>query len=136
MGNQTSFDYDYLVHNPMKSDNIYDVDHIGQNLGYDLYDIPLPIKAVKALCSYNVNLSTQAHAVDTFSYTNVIAHRKGKGILGFGSVTRDSWLVHYPTKDIQWTKHQSKLLRTFNFMPMEEHRLLLPETEELFRYKE
>lgn len=136
MGNRTSFDYDYLVHNPMKSDNIYDVDHIGQNLGYDLYDIPLPMKAVKALSLCNIHLSTQAHAVDTFSYINVIAHRKGKGILGFGSVTRDSWLVDYPTKDIQWTKHQSKLVQTFNFIPMEEHRALVLETEELYRYRD
>lgn len=136
MGNQVSFDYDYLVHNPMKSNNIYDVNHIGQNLGYDLYNIPLPMKAVKALNSYNTNVPTQAHAVDTFSYANAIVHRKGKGLLGFGRITKDSWLVDYPTKNSQWTKHQSKQVQTYNYKPMEEHRALLLETEELFRYKD
>ena len=136
MGNRVSFDYDYLVHNPMKSNNIYDVNHIGQNLGYDLYNIPLPMKAVKALNSYNTNVPTQAHAVDTFSYANAIVHRKGKGLLGFGRITKDSWLVDYPTKNSQWTKHQSKQVQTYNYKPMEEHRALLLETEELFRYKD
>ena len=136
MGNRISFDYDYLVHNPMKSNNIYDVNQIGQNLGYDLYDIPLPMKAVKALNSYNVNLPTQAHAVDSFSYANAVVHRKGKGLLGFTNIARDSWLVQYPTKDSQWTKHQGKLVQTYNYKPMEEHRALVPETEELYRYRD
>ncbi len=136
MGNRVSFDYNYLVHNPMKSNNIYDVNNIGQNLGYDLYNIPLPMKAVKALNSYNTNVPTQAHAVDTFSYANAIVHRKGKGLLGFGRITKDSWLVDYPTKNSQWTKHQGKLVQTYNYKPMEEHRALLLETEELYRYKD
>ena len=136
MGNRISFDYDYLVHNPMKSDNIYNVEHLGQNLGYDLYDIPLPMKAVKTLNSYNVNLPTQAHAVDSFSYANAVVHRKGKGLLGFTNIARDSWLIQYPTKDSQWTKHQGKLVQTYNYKPMEEHRALVPETEELYRYRD
>ena len=136
MGNRVSFDYDYLVHNPMKSDNIYEVDRIGQDLGFELYDTPLPIRAVRALSSYNTNVPSLAHAVDSFSYANAVVHRKGKGLLGFTSITRDSWLIDDQTNNSQSTKHQGKLVQTYNYKPMEEHRALVPETEELYRYRD
>ena len=136
MGNRVAFDYGYLVHNPMKSDNIYDVDRLGQNRGFDLYSVPLPMKAVRTLATSNINVPEQAHAVDSFSYANLIVHRKGKGILGFAETTRDSWQVDYLAQDTPETKHQGKLARTFNFKPMEEHRALVPEMEVLYRYRD
>ena len=136
MGNQVAFDYGYLVHNPMKPDNIYGVDYIGQNRGFDLYSVPLPMKAVRTLTTNNINVTEQAHAVDSFSYANLIVHRKGKGILGFVGITRDSWQVDYLSQNAPETKHLGKLVRTFNFKPMEEHRALVPESEELYRYRD
>ena len=136
MGNQVAFDYGYLVHNPMKPDNIYGVDYIGQNRGFDLYSVPLPMKAVRTLTTSNINVPEQAHAVDSFSYANLIVHRKGKGILGFVGITRDSWQVDYLSQNAPETKHLGKLVRTFNFKPMEEHRALVPESEELYRYRD
>ena len=37
MGNKASFEYDYLVNNPKKS-NIYSIDNIGLNLGFEIYN--------------------------------------------------------------------------------------------------
>ncbi|MBR3426428.1 MAG: VCBS repeat-containing protein [Bacteroidales bacterium] len=136
MGNRTSFDYGYLVHNPRKSDNIYDVDHIGQNLGYDLYNIPLHLKAVRTLTRCNIEVPTQAHAVDSFSYVNAIAHRKGKGLLGFRCTIRNSWMVESAEVEFPEAKHQSELVQTFSHKPMGEHRSLVPETETLYRYRD
>ncbi len=136
MGNQVAFDYGYLVNNPMKSDNIYEVDRIGQNRAFDLYSVPLPTKSVRTLTTSNVNVPAQAHAVDSFSYANLIVHRKGKGILGFVGITRDSWQVDCLDQDNPEAKYQSKLVRSFTYKPMEEHRALVPESEELYRYRD
>ena len=136
MGNRVSFDYNYLVHNPMKSDNIYALDNIGQDLGYELYTTPMPTKAVKSLSSYNVNLATQAHEVALFSYANAIIHRKGKGLLGFANTTRDVWQIIPTSKESQNKRHLGKLERTFNFEPMKEHRALVLESEVAYRYKD
>ena len=136
MGNRASFDYEYLIHNPMKNNNIYTINSIGQNLGFELYNTPMPTKAVKSLSSYNVNLATQAHDVALFSYANAIIHRKGKGLLGFANTTRDVWQIIPTSKESQYKRHQSKLERTFNFEPMKEHRALVLESEVAYRYKD
>ena len=136
MGNRVSFDYNYLVHNPMKSDNNYNVDNIGQNLEFELYTIPLPLKAVRTMSSYNINLPTQAQTVDSLSYSNLIVHRKGKGVLGFGGTTRDKWLVIPTSKDSQWEKHQSRIERLFDYLAMKEHRSLVLNSESIYKYSD
>lgn len=136
MGNRVSFDYDYLVHNPMKSDNIYDIDNVGQNLEFELYTTPLPIKAVRTMSSHNVNLPTQAITIDSLSYSNLIVHRKGKGLLGFGGTTRDRWLVIPASKDSQWEKHQSRIERLFDYLAMKEHRSLVLNSESIYKYSD
>ena len=136
MGNRVSFDYNYLVHNPMKSDNNYNVDNIGQNLEFELYTIPLPLKAVRTMSSYNINLPTQAQTVDSLSYSNLIVHRKGKGLLGFGGTTRDKWLVIPTSKDSQWEKHQSRIERLFDYLAMKEHRSLVLNSESIYKYSD
>lgn len=136
MGNRVSFDYNYLVHNPMKSDNNYNVDNIGQNLEFELYTIPLPLKAVRTMSSYNINLPTQAQTVDSLSYSNLIVHRKGKGLLGFEGTTRDRWLVFLNNRDSHQEKHQSKIERLFDHLAMKEHRSLVLNSESIYKYSD
>lgn len=135
MGNRVSFDYNYLVHNPMKSDNNYNVDNIGQNLEFELYNTPLPIKAVRTMSSQNIYLPTQAITIDSLSYSNIIVHRKGKGLLGFGGTTHNRWLVIPSSKNSQWVKHQNKMESFFDYLSMKEHRSLVLDSVIIYRYK-
>ena len=83
MGNRTSFSFGYLTYNPLNNNNIYTLSDPGTNLGNNIYHIPLPMKAVKGINTYNAFDSSIPIIGKTYSYENAFAHRKGRGFLGF-----------------------------------------------------
>lgn len=140
MGNQSAFEYDYLVHNPKKvhgnhDNNIYTLTDIGTNLSYNIYNTPLPIKAVSRLAATNVNLVTGPISVDSCSYENALIHKQGKGLLGFQKTIRDGWLVQEAAKNREMSKHRAKTVNLFDFKNMGEHCMNLLVGEEVFRYQ-
>ena len=140
MGNQAAFEYDYLIHNPKKvqgtnDNNIYTLTEIGTNLSYNIYNTPLPVKAVSLLATTNANLETGAISIDSCSYENALVHRQGKGLLGFQKTVRDNWLIPKESKSNATAKHQAKTVNSYNFKIMGEHCMNLLENEDVFRYK-
>ena len=126
MGNQASFEYDYLVNNPKKS-NIYSIDHIGQNLNYGIYNKPLPIRAVKAIETTNINVPGFPTSRTEYQYHNAMVHKFGHGFLGFEGITQTSSVGR---------RNISQTVRTFTFKPMDEHCTLTPESDRVYRFKE
>ncbi|MBR4392357.1 MAG: VCBS repeat-containing protein, partial [Bacteroidales bacterium] len=86
MGNYIGFDYDYLVHNPMKGDNIYTLSQVGQDLGLSIYSKPLPIRALKKISKRNL-YANAPWSSQRFNYQNVLVHKYGCGCLGFKGIT-------------------------------------------------
>ena len=128
MGNRTSFEYDYLVHNPYHNrSNIYDIDRIGENLLHGIYNKPIPIRAVKAIETTNINVSDFPISRTEYHYDNAMVHKFGHGFLGFEGITQTSSVGR---------RNISQTVRTFTFKPMDEHCTLTPESDRVYRFKE
>ena len=140
MGNQVAFDYGYLVNNPNEhAENIYSIGEIGVNQGpFDIYNVPIPIRAVKSISSTNVKVSDKTMPISKtdYTYANAMVHKKGRGFLGFKKITNETSLVERATKDMtEATRKIGKTEKTFCFKPMGVHPMAVLIAESVFRYK-
>lgn len=128
MGNTTEFDFGYLVNNPHENaENIYTLTKNCENNGNDIYAVSLPIKAVKKLTSYNKHDEKPVKSISEYTYSGILLHRKGKGLLGLSANTVESYLEFAPYHD--YTE------RTYNTTAMGRHCAVTPSTEKTFLKK-
>ncbi|MBQ2513762.1 MAG: hypothetical protein II535_01055, partial [Bacteroidales bacterium] len=92
MGNSASFEYNYLVHNPMKNDNIFSLSDAGQDLGLSVYGRALPIRAASKITEKNLYSDVPESSV-SYSYNSALIHTLGRGFLGFAESTSVSRLA-------------------------------------------
>lgn len=81
MGNSTELTYDYLIYNGKTRDGFYTCN------GDDYYDVEnksVPILALKEVKTYSINGNP---IVKKYNYINAFVHRKGRGFMGFETVT-------------------------------------------------
>ena len=127
MGNKTEFEFDYLVNNPRKDNNIYTLDHDGEDRSKGIFAIALPLKAVKKTTSYNVSDPMEVNAISEYTYKNVLVHRKGKGILGLTGNTVERY--------INGSLYHNYAEHSFNVSMMGEHCALMPSNKKTFLKK-
>lgn len=128
MGNTTEFDFGYLVNNPHENaENIYTLTKNCENNGNDIYAVSLPIKAVKKLTSYNKHDEKPVKSISEYTYSGILLHRKGKGLLGLSANTVESYLEFAPYHDYTG--------RTYNTTAMGRHCAVTPSTEKTFLKK-
>lgn len=90
MGRNTDFTYDYLVPNPgtPSDDDFYHVNSFHTSHSRHVHSIPLPLRALKTLTTYNV--SNQPVTTCCF-YEGALIHNQGKGFLGFSTTRQDDY---------------------------------------------
>ena len=127
MGNKTEFDFDYLVNNPKKDNNIYTLDQEGEDRSKDIFAIALPTKATKKTTTHNIADPCDVKTINEYTYKGILFHRKGKGILGLSGCTVESYIDGAPFHDY--------VERKFNVSMMGDHRALMPVSENIFLKK-
>lgn len=124
MGNVTAFEYDYLMPNiidPNEGDfyTLNDDDNLSPSLLAASTSIPLPMKAVKKVSTYNVYSEAPTASV-IYQYKNALANKTGRGLLGFADITTNSYVNE---------NYQGKTTRHFSAAPMWQFCSLVPVAE-------
>lgn len=124
MGNVTAFEYDYLMPNIIdpNEDDFYtlnDDDNLSPSLLAASTSIPLPMKAVRKVSSYN-NYSDAPSASVIYQYKNALVNKTGRGFLGFADITTNSYVNE---------NYQGKTTRHFSAEPMWQFCSLVPVVE-------
>lgn len=90
LGRSTEFEYDYLMPNPSTPsiDDFYHVTSLSASHGHHVHSIPVPIRALKRLTTYNVN---NKPVVAQCFYEGALFHNQGKGLLGFTKTRQDDY---------------------------------------------
>lgn len=129
MGNRTEFEFGYLTENPHEgADNIYTLTRDGEDRTRDIFAVALPIKAVKRITSSNIADPYNVKSISEYTYSGILAHRKGKGILGLTKSTTESYIEGAP--------FHNYVERLFSSTAMGEHCALTPTEERTFLKKE
>lgn len=121
MGNVTAFEYDYLMPNIINPNegNFYTFnsdDNLSPSPIAASTSIPLPIKALKKVSSYN-EFSTAPIKSTSYQFKNALVNKTGRGFLGFAEITANS----YMNED-----YQGKITRRFSAEPMWQFCSLVP----------
>ena len=104
LGRKTEFAFDYLMPNPNNptEDDFYHLYCTPNTRSQTVLNVPLPIRGLKKLTTYNVN----DKAVETQCfYEGALLHKQGKRFLGFSKTRQDD----YCNKQLQ-----KKTIRQFN----------------------
>nr|MCR5646008.1 FG-GAP-like repeat-containing protein [Bacteroidales bacterium] len=94
MGNRTAFEYDYLMPKPTgasDADFYTRTMQTGTEQAADMFTVSLPMKALSRMTSSNIHCTAPAGEM-RYRYGNAVVHKKGRGFLGFKSMTAESWL--------------------------------------------
>ena len=124
MGNVTAFEYDYLMPNIKDPDEndfymLNNDDNLSPSLLAASTSIPLPMKAVRKVSTYN-DYSEAPTASVTYQYKNALVNKTGRGFLGFADITTNSYVNE---------NYQGKTTRHFSAEPMWQFCSLVPVAE-------
>ena len=124
MGNVSAFEYDYLIPDVIEPDEddfytLNDDDNLSPSSLAASRSIPLPMKALKKVSTYN-DYSEAPTASVSYQYKNALVNKAGRGFLGFAGITVNS----YVNEDFQ-----GRNTRCFSAEPMWQFCSLVP-TEE------
>ncbi len=124
MGNVTAFEYDYLMPNIIDPDEddfytLNDDDNLSPSLLAASTSIPLPMKAVRKVSTYN-DYSEAPTASVIYQYKNALVNKTGRGFLGFADIITNSYLNE---------NFQGKTTRHFSAAPMWQFCSLVPVAE-------
>ena len=89
MGNRTAFDYDYLMTAPSGAapDDFYRrTPQTATEQAADMFTVSIPMKALAKTTVTNTHVPGRK-AETTYRYSDAMVHKRGRGFLGFRSVT-------------------------------------------------
>ena len=93
MGNCTEFEYDYLMPKPSGASNTdfyIKTPQTGLEQLNEMYTISLPMKGMSNMSTYNIHCQPTTKV--SYRYKNAFIQKRGRGFLGFKSITSENWL--------------------------------------------